>query len=412
MRVGTWPEKPDATRDAPAASDVHGSTSSTNDFSLVLGGPLYQLFLRTRLARPALELLGRRIVALVAITLLPPALLAAITGRFVSGPVPFLFDLTNLQFVTTLPLLIGAEVVIHRRLRPLVAEFVDRGLVAVEDWARFDLIVARALHLRNSLVAEAALALLAFVGGHWLWRNYASPHVATWYMIPVSGSMRLTEAGYWLAFVSLPISRFILLRWYFRLFVWYLFLWRVSRLRLSLNPLHADRAGGLGFLEDSATAFAPVLVAQSAFFATVLGNQIRHRGARLSDFKQEVLVFGTLLVLFVLIPLTFFAKQMGEARLLGSRRYGRLATRYASSFQEKWLTAGEGQTQQVLGTSDIQSLADLANSYEVVRAMRLVPFGKTLVLRLAFLIALPLLPLALSVVPFDELVGAVISAFV
>jgi hypothetical protein len=409
MRVGTREEEPDATRDPPPPSDV---PRSTNDFSLVLGGPLYQLYLRTRLARPPLELLRRRILAFVVITWLPPALLSALTGRLASGPVPFLLDLTNLQFVTTLPLLVGGEVVVHRRLRPLVSEFVGRDLVAVEDRSRFDDIVARALQLRNSLVAEVALLLLAFTGGYWLWRTYASLHVASWYMVPVDGSMRLTEAGYWLAFVSLPISRFILLRWYFRLFIWYLFLWRVSRLRLRLNPLHADRAGGLGFLEDSAAAFAPVLIGQSTFFATMLGSQIWHQGATLWGFGHEVVAFVVFLMLFVLLPLTFFARQMGEARLRGSRRYGRLASRYTNAFDEKWLAAGASPSEPLLGTSDIQSLSDLANSYDVVRAMRLVPFGKAILLRLAVCIALPLLPLTFTMVPLDQLLSALVNLFV
>ena len=58
--------------------------------SLVLGGPLYQLFLRSRLARPPLELLHRRIIALVLITWLPAAVLALIEGNGLGGvAVPF-----------------------------------------------------------------------------------------------------------------------------------------------------------------------------------------------------------------------------------------------------------------------------------------------------------------------------------
>src|SRR5262249_20792744 len=124
------------------------------DFSLVVGGPLYQLFLRMGLARPPLELLRRRMVALVSITLLPPALLSALTGRLASGPVPFLFDLTNLQFVTTLPILVWAEILVHRRLRILVPEFVQRDLISDEDRKRFADIVSRTVRLRSSLVAE------------------------------------------------------------------------------------------------------------------------------------------------------------------------------------------------------------------------------------------------------------------
>ena len=45
-------------------------------------------------------------------------------------------------------------------------------------------------------------------------------HVATWYgQRAVDGTVNLTLGGYWYAFVSLPILRFILLRWYFRLLI-------------------------------------------------------------------------------------------------------------------------------------------------------------------------------------------------
>jgi hypothetical protein len=32
--------------------------------------------------------------------------------------------------------------------------------------------------------------------------------------------------------------QFLLLRWYVRFFIWYRFLWRVSRLNLHLVPIH------------------------------------------------------------------------------------------------------------------------------------------------------------------------------
>jgi len=58
----------------------------------------------------------------------------------------------------------------------------------------------------------------------------------------------------------------------------------------------------------------------------------------------------------------------------------------------------------LLGSADIQSLADLANSYSVVREMRPVPFGKDTLVQIIGAAAIPLLPLALSIVPADEIV--------
>jgi hypothetical protein len=294
----------------------------------------------------------------------------------------------------------------------IVPEFVHRELVAPDDRPRFDDLVTRALRLRNSLVVEAALALLALTVGHWIWRTYASLHGPTWYAVPAGSGTRLTAAGYWYGFVSLPISRFILLRWYFRFFVWCVFLWRVSRLRLRLNPLHADHAGGLGFLEDSAMAFALILVAQSAFFAMVLGNRIWHEGRVLSDFVDEVAALVSFLVVFVLLPLVFFSRHLFMARLRGVLRYGRLASAYADAFQLKWMAPDAGPGDGLLGTGDIQSLSDLANSYDVVHTTRAVPFGKAIVLRLVVIILLPLAPLTLTLVPLNRLAAALLKAFV
>jgi hypothetical protein len=58
---------------------------------------------------------------------------------------------------------------------------------------------------------------------------------------------------------------------------------------------------------------------------------------------------------------------------------------------------------EFLGTGDIQSLADLGNSYGFVREMRLVPFGLNDVGLLAAMAAAPLLPLTLTIWSVEEL---------
>jgi len=220
------------------------------DFSLVLGGPLYQLYLRTRLATPTLDLLRRRIIGISLIAWLPLLLLTAFAGRVVSGmAVPFLFDLdAHARFLGSLPLMITAEIIVHERIRFIVRQFLERDVIAPEDRLRFERIIASAMRVRNSVLAEVLLAVLVFTVGHWLWRGYITLEVATWYAAVTDGQTHLTPAGYWYAFVSLPIFRFVLVRWYFRLFIWYRFLWQVSRLPLRVNALHSDRAGSGSWL--------------------------------------------------------------------------------------------------------------------------------------------------------------------
>src|SRR5204863_3174377 len=111
----------------------------------------------------------------------------------------------------------------------------------------------------------------------------ASPHsmgsaTATWYAAPSSGGVKLSLAGVWYGFVSMPIFQFLLFRWYFRLLIWMRFLWQISRIELSLVPTHPDRVGGLGFLSQTVYAFMPVLFAHGALLAGLLGNRIYHLG--------------------------------------------------------------------------------------------------------------------------------------
>ncbi len=389
----------------------NANSSERVDFSLVLGGPLYQMLLRTGLIRPSMELLQRRIAAAMLITWLPLVALTAVGGGFVSGvSVPFVYDLdVHVRFLLALPLLIGSEVIVHRRVRAVVDQMRERDLVVPEQQRSFDSIVAGAMRLRNSVLIEVLLAVLAFTVAYWLWRSQASLRVTSWYGTFSDDVMSFTWAGYWYIFVSVPLFRFIILRWYFRIFVWYVFLFRVSRLRLQLNALHPDHAGGLEFLSLSADAVAPVLVAQTVFLSGLIGNQIWHAGATLPEFKLLIAGVLAFLMLLALLPLTFFVFQMADAKRTALREYGLLGAHYAGQFRRKWLRAPDPRGEELLGSADIQSLADLGNSYAVVHEMRLLPFGRNAVMRLAVLIALPLAPLALTMVPFEVMVEQLIK---
>ena len=134
------------------------------DFSLVLGGPLYQLYRRTKLAGPAFELLYRRIIGISLIAWLPLLPLTLLAGGGVSGvDVPFLFDLdAHARFLLMLPLLIAAELIVHQRIRPVVLQFFERGIIAPEHRPRFDCVVASAMRLRNSVILEVLLIVFVF----------------------------------------------------------------------------------------------------------------------------------------------------------------------------------------------------------------------------------------------------------
>ncbi len=376
-----------------------------HDFSLVLGGPLYQLFRRAHLSGPALEQLWRRIWAITLVAWLPLLVLSAISGHAVGPPsaLPFLRDIeSQVRFLVTLPLLVAAELVVHQRTRSTVAQFLDRGIIRPSELPRFDAALTSALRLRNSVVLEVVLVVLVATVGQWVWRSTIAFGAPSWYAYPEGGRMRLTAAGVWFAAVSLPVSQFILLRWYFRLLIWFRFLWQVSRMDLHLVPTHPDRAGGLSFLGKGTYAFGPLLFAQGALLAGVIGTRVVYGGQTLLDFKLDAIGLVGFFVLFLLGPLTVFTPGLAKAKLAGLARYGKLASEYVSDFEVKWIQ-GEDARAELLGTSDIQSLSDLGQSYSIVREMNVVPFEVRDITRLVLATAAPLLPLALTVFSVEEL---------
>ena len=382
------------------------------DFSLVLGGPLYQLFRRTHVSGNALELLHRRILAFWLVTWLPLLFLSVLGGHALGDAikVPFLRDLeAQVRFLVALPILILAELIVHLRIRPVVSRFVEGRIVIPEELPKFQAAINSAVRLRNSAPVEVALVILVWTVGLWLWRSQIALGTDSWYAILAGTHWHLTPAGYWYAFVSIPIFQFILLRWYLRLLIWFRLLWQVSRLNLRLISTHPDRAGGLAFLGKSSYAFGPILFAQGTLLAGLIASRILYQGESLLSFKMEAVSLVGFFVLFILGPLVMFTPQLAQAKRRGLGEYGLLANRYVQGFEDKWVRGEAAESDELLGSGDIQSLADLGNSYAVVREMRVVPFGLEDIARLAVATAAPLLPLALTIFSLEDLIVRVIK---
>ncbi len=396
-----------AALDGSGATAVGSPVTAPGDFSLVLGGPLYQLLRRAHLTGDALQLLRRRILVLTLLAWAPLLVLSVAEGHAWGGSitVPFLYDVEmHVRLLLALPLLVVAETVVHRRMRPVVRQFLDRGLIPDAGRATFDRAIASAMWLRNSIAAEVLLiALVYVVGVGFLWRTQVALDVSSWYGTSVDGRLRPSLAGWWMGCVSLPLFQFLLLRWYFRLLTWARFLWQVSRINLTFMPTHPDRCGGLGFLSSVSYAFSPLLLAQGALLAGMIANRIFFAGAQLPQFKVDIIGLVTVMVFAILGPLMVFGPQLESAKREGLREHGTLAQRYSREFDRKWLRGGAPPEEPLIGSADIQSLADLGNSYEVVKGMKWAPFTLQTVLQLAVTTLVPVVPLALTMISLEEL---------
>jgi hypothetical protein len=393
---------------SPTSASSERAFQDAQDFSLVLGGPLFQLLRRARLSDDAMMLVRRRIIAIVFLAWLPLLLLSALEGRALGGSaaVPFLLDVeVHIRFLVALPLLVIAELVVHQRMRPIVQTFLDRNLIPEAAMDRFDAAITSAFRLRNSVLVEILLIAVVYgVGVLIIWRQFTALDASTWYATPSSGGSDLSLAGMWYGYVSLPIFQFLLIRWYFRIIIWARFLWQVSRIELRLVPTHPDRLGGLGFLAGTVYAFTVLAVAHGALLAGQLANRIFFLGASLLDYKIEIGLLVVYVLCLVFGPLLVFAPRLAQVKRLGLREYGKLAERHMREFDTKWLRGGAPADEPLVGSPDISTLADLGNSFEVVRTMHMAPVTRDAVFRLAAAVLLPVVPLALTIMPLEELV--------
>lgn len=359
-----------------------------------------------------LQLLWRRVLVITLFAWLPLLFLSVLDGHAIGGgiKIPFLYDVeAHARFLVALPALIIGELVVHRRISPLIRRFVDRDIIVTDDLPRFSAAINSALRIRNSVAMELALVVLVYTLGHWIWRSGSALGGSTWYAKPDVTHLHLTLPGYWYAFVSIPIFQFILLRWYMRLVLWFRLLWQVSRLNLHLSAAHPDGAGGIVFLSNSSYAFAPILFAEGALLSGFIANRVLYNGQTLLSFKMEVIGLVGVFLLCILGPLLMFTPKLDRVKRQGSAKYGLLANQYVFKFEDKWLRGAAPETGQLLGTADLQSLADLGNSYTVVRKMRIILIDHEEIVRLTAATAAPLLPLALTTFSLEELIGRLIK---
>lgn len=382
------------------------------DFSLVLGGPLYQILRRSRLSDDGLHLLKRRLIVIPLLVWLPLLILSIFEGNFWgSKQVSFIHDIElHIRFLIAMPMLIGAELIVHQRMRKVLSNFLDRKLIPELDIHRFEAAITSAFKLRNSALSEVLMIVFVYAFGIMVvWKSYVGLNIDTWYASIVDGKRQLNLAGYWLVLIGVPFFQFLLIRWYFRLFIWVRFLWQVSRIKLDLIPTHPDRIGGLGFLTNITYAFSMLAMAHGCIFAAFIANRIFYTGAKLLDFKYEILILLIYLFIILVLPLFVFSAQLAAAKREGLREYGELAQRYVRAFDKKWLRGGASENEEFLGNGDIQSLADLGNGFQVIGEMRFLPVNKQTLMQLASWTLLPIVPLMLTIMPFEELLRKLFS---
>jgi hypothetical protein len=376
---------------------------SDRAFSLVDGGPLCRLIRRLRWVQPDGRIDYLRACLVVVAVTWGPLFVLSIVERVVTGRVPSIDWSVHARLLVTIPLLFAADASLHWRSRKAIEVLFEEGW-ASDQPERIAKIIGFAERLRDAVAPEVILLALALIGGQAVvWRVGGLRAFASGLLL----DPQQVAPKYWYALVSLPVFQFLLFRALWRWGIWAQLLWRLSRLRLRPIPTHPDLAGGLLFLSLPIDGFACIVAGLSATQAGVYANQIIFEDAAISSFTSKVVIFTLAAVLLGLGPLVVFAGHLRRCHVLGGIEYDRLATQYTRLFHARWIDGAPRS--DLLGSADIQALADVDTSCEVVHHMRPVPVAPAAAILLAVAALAPMIPVALLRVPVAELLKTIAS---
>lgn len=377
-------------------------------------GPLLRAARRLPWARRLVRTPLPRMLLVAAAAWLPLLLLSARAGSLFGGPARGFFQdiQTHARLLVRLPLYVFAAYYADAVGVPGLSAFVKRGLVRAADRRRFRRIVSTTAVRLRSPALRAGLFAAAVIVGHLAWAGRLAIREPSWHGEAGRWGSQLTPAGWWLVVVSNPLVAYLHVLWLARLAALAIMLARVAALDLNLVPTHPDHAGGLGFLGSKTYGLAPLALAEGAGAAGLLANRIMLEGRPPAEFAFELVACALVVVGFILAPLLVFAPRLFRTRRAGLMAYGALSNRYMREFDDAWIEGrAYAQGRELLGAADIQSLADMANGYWLVRSMRLVPIGRIDALTQVFAFLLPFAPLLLSVYTADALSSKLLMSF-
>jgi len=378
------------------------ASESPQSFS-VLGGPLHRTGQRLGLVR------GEANTILLGLALGWAPWLLVVGLALIEGVADRMFSMAlvagHARLLLVIPLIFVSESWVTPRMAACVATITRYGVVSPDDRPALDAEVLRTRRWANWWWPEViclVLAVLLDVTGSRL-QTYGESSTYD----PARDSLSFLVYVH----VGLLVFRFLVFRTVWKLALWGWFLWRVSRLDLHLIAGHPDRAGGLGSLEGVHERFTPLVAALSVLECAALAESISTGTLAVTAVYPTLALLLLLDGVLFLGPLLVFTDKLWAGRTKGVGLYNGLAARYVKEFEAKWLE-GTSRNEPLLGTPDLQSLADLVNSVGIVKGMRWITIGPRLLTFMTVALVGPLMPLFLFRYPLAELARKFFSKLV
>lgn len=376
------------------------ATDPCVDFGIFRSGVIHHVMQLAGLDGQRKIQLAYRFVIVGAISWLPLLVLSAAQGQALGGSteVPFLYDWSiHIRFLIVIPLFLLADVITEPQLIKTIRQFQVSKLIADKDQESFQESVQRMARLIRSRWSDVIFLALVVLFAVFEVRKEPTLGSTSWLYVQEGSSSKLSTAGVWFYYFGIPLYQFILLNWLWRYIVWTQFLWRMSRIKLQLNAIHPDRSGGLGFIGIAQASFAPFILGFSALYSSIVAKEIILDGKELMSFAPEITTLVVLFLTFFLAPLLVFSPLLASLRVNDLRQHSALASAAARSFTNRWNNVKDENSQDLLGSSQIDALANLTTTYATIKRTRISPVDLITALSIISATLGPMLPLVLTV---------------
>jgi hypothetical protein len=390
------------------AKDALAKDAQLAEYRAYEGGPFYELQQRMGLLRKDALNAPRRALIYIAIAWLVPLVLALPDSlRLRPFGETYLTDVALWgRFVLAIGAVVLAEQQVEERLRAKLRHFAAAPLIAPQSMPAAAAAVSDALRLRNSRIAEIICLVIGYLCAFWAVRHQLEGGSYSWAATASESGTHITLAGWWALLVSLPLFWFLILRGFWRHFVWSRLLRKIARLELRLVANHPDGKGGLAFLANYPNAYMTFMFGLSC---AVAAGFAKHITAETLSIK----VLTTIMGVWLAFVLSFFAYPLSAFRApLRKLREGTMlatairATQKQRQDERKILSRNIAADDSAEAPAD-EEIADPNKLYESAKKLSPGLMSRGAVLPLSAMALLPFAVVALTQVPFEEVLSLV-----
>jgi hypothetical protein len=298
------------------------------------------------------------------------------------------------------------EATLNQAALRYLPQFITSGIVDDISRPRFEEAIREFRRRRRSLVPWL-IVISAALAWTFIDRPVTQADELSWAIEENGG---LGFGGVWFSYVVRPIFEVLVLGWLWRIGLLAMQFARFSRMGLSLVPSHPDRAGGLGFLERLPIAFGPVSLGLSAMLASRWAHQIVHHNMSLDALRVPAALFIIVWSLVLFLPLAGLMPLLHAAKRAALPGYAAMVAEQGRLVRQRWIDRTSNADAPLLEPAGIGPIADAATMYGQVKAMRILPIGKTSLIAVLLPIVVPMVIVAAIQIPVVKMLLGLVHA--